>query len=67
MNYFKTGASFFLLLLSSYSFSGVNLKNGNFHISYTDIVVPGGGKKLEITSKDTLGNSVLEFGYLDFC
>jgi acyl dehydratase len=25
------------------------------------------GKKLEISSKDTLGNSVLEFGYLDFC
>jgi acyl dehydratase len=24
-------------------------------------------KKLEINAKDTLGNSVLEFGYLDFC
>ena len=24
-------------------------------------------RKLEINAKDTLGNSVLEFGYLDFC
>lgn len=29
--------------------AGVNLKNGNFYISYTDIVVPGSGKQLEIT------------------
>jgi hypothetical protein len=30
-------------------FAGVNLKNGNFYISYTDIVVPGGGDRLEVT------------------
>lgn len=30
------------------AFSGVNLKNGNFYISYTDIIVPGGGHDLEI-------------------
>jgi hypothetical protein len=30
-------------------FAGVNYKNGNFYVSYTDIVVPGGGKDLEIT------------------
>lgn len=36
----------FLVLLAIFSsqvFAGVNLKNGNFYISYTDIVVPGGG------------------------
>ncbi|MCT4642617.1 MAG: DUF6531 domain-containing protein [Bacteriovoracaceae bacterium] len=38
-----------LSLLISTAFAGVNLKNGNFYISYTDIVVPGGGKKLDIT------------------
>jgi YD repeat-containing protein len=38
-----------LALLSLEAFPGVNLKNGNFYVSYTDIVVPGGGKKLEIT------------------
>lgn len=31
------------------SFAGVNLKNGNFYISYTDIIVPGAGNDLEIT------------------
>jgi len=35
--------------LTSVSFAGVNLKNGNFYIGYTDIVVPGGGHDLEIT------------------
>ncbi|MFN8369009.1 MAG: DUF6531 domain-containing protein [Bacteriovoracaceae bacterium] len=41
-----------LAILSLMAFSlmaGVNLKNGNFYISYTDIVVPGGGPSLEIT------------------
>jgi YD repeat-containing protein len=38
-----------LALMSVDAFPGVNLKNGNFYVSYTDIVVPGGGKKLEIT------------------
>jgi len=64
MNYFKNGASFFLLFLSSYSFSGVNLKNGNFHISYTDIVVPGGGKKLEITR--TYNSKSTDVGWFGF-
>ncbi len=39
----------FLFLLPSLTFGGVNLKNGNFYISYTDIIVPGGGMDLEIT------------------
>lgn len=37
------------LLFSLSAFGGVNLKNGNFYISYTDIVVPGGGNDLEVT------------------
>lgn len=40
---------FCLFLLSGIAHSGVNYKNGNFYVSYTDIVVPGGGKDLEIT------------------
>jgi YD repeat-containing protein len=43
----------FLALMSYFIISplsaGVNLKNGNFYISYTDIVVPGGGTNLKIT------------------
>lgn len=35
--------------LSFSAFAGVNLKNGNFYISYTDIVVHGVGQKLEMT------------------
>jgi YD repeat-containing protein len=38
-----------LLLLSFSAFAGVNLKNGNFYISYLDIKVPGGGNDLSIT------------------
>ena len=37
------------LIASGNLFAGVNYKNGNFYVSYTDIVVPGGGKDLEIT------------------
>jgi len=29
--------------------AGVNLKNGNFYINYFDVIVPGGGKNLEIS------------------
>lgn len=38
-----------LIFVASSAYSGVNLKNGNFYISYTDIVVPGTGKKLDMT------------------
>ena len=44
--------------------AGVNLKNGNFYISYTDIVVPGGGKKLEITR--TYNSKSTESGWFGF-
>ena len=52
------------VLLSSISMAGVNLKNGNFYISYTDIVVPGGGKKLEITR--TYNSKATEIGWFGF-
>lgn len=37
-----------LLMFSLASIAGVNLKNGNFYITYTDIIVPGGGNDLVI-------------------
>ena len=46
------------------AWGGVNLKNGNFYISYTDIVVPGGGKKLEITR--TYNSKSTEVGWFGF-
>jgi len=52
------------LLMSSFAIAGVNLKNGNFYISYTDIVVPGGGKKLEITR--TYNSKATEIGWFGF-
>ncbi len=42
----------FILLLftiSSALLAGVNLKNGNFYISYTDLIVPGGGHDLMVS------------------
>ena len=38
-----------LFLLPVVAFGGVNLKNGNFYITYTDIIVPGGDHDLEVT------------------
>lgn len=52
------------MLMSSIALAGVNLKNGNFYISYTDIVVPGGGKKLEITR--TYNSKATEVGWFGF-
>jgi YD repeat-containing protein len=52
------------LTLSFSSFAGVNLKNGNFYISYTDIVVPGGGQKLEMTR--TYNSKSTEVGWFGF-
>lgn len=52
------------MLVASFAQAGVNLKNGNFYISYTDIVVPGGGKKLEITR--TYNSKSTEIGWFGF-
>jgi YD repeat-containing protein len=49
MNILKGFSLALVTVMVSLAHAGVNLKNGNFYISYTDIVVPGGGKKLEIT------------------
>jgi YD repeat-containing protein len=51
-------------LWASFAHAGVNLKNGNFYISYTDIVVPGGGKKLEITR--TYNSKSTDVGWFGF-
>ncbi len=57
--------SFFIAALTATAaFAGVNLKNGNFYISYTDIVVPGGGKKLEITR--TYNSRATDVGWFGF-
>lgn len=52
------------LMIATFANAGVNLKNGNFYISYTDIVVPGGGKKLEITR--TYNSKSTEVGWFGF-
>lgn len=65
MNFLKgITLSLVAMLLVSNAFAGVNLKNGNFYISYTDIVVPGGGKKLEITR--TYNSKSTEVGWFGF-
>ncbi|MBY0415305.1 MAG: hypothetical protein K2Q18_14130 [Bdellovibrionales bacterium] len=55
-----------LLLLPTIALGGVNLKNGNFYVTYTDIIVPGGDHDLEITrtynSKST-DNGWFGFGW----
>src|SRR5690606_13789872 len=52
------------LLMAGLSMAGVNLKNGNFYISYTDIVVPGSGQKLEITR--TYNSKATDVGWFGF-
>jgi YD repeat-containing protein len=53
-----------VLLIAGVAQAGVNLKNGNFYISYTDLVVPGGGKKLEITR--TYNSKSTDIGWFGF-
>ena len=53
-----------LLLLPVLSFAGVNLKNGNFYITYTDIIVPGGGHDLMI--QRTYNSKSTEVGWFGF-
>ena len=64
MNFKKTFLA--LSLIPALAFGGVNLKNGNFYITYTDIVAPGGDRDLEITrtynSKST-DNGWFGFGW----
>ena len=53
-----------LLLIPTMAMAGVNLKNGNYYISYTDIIVPGGGMELEITR--TNNSKSTEKGWFGF-
>jgi YD repeat-containing protein len=53
-----------LLLLPMMAFAGVNIKNGNYYMAYTDIVVPGGGEDLEITR--TYNSKSTEVGWFGF-
>ncbi|MCP4913924.1 MAG: RHS repeat protein [Oligoflexia bacterium] len=52
------------LFLSSSVFAGVNLKNGNYYISYTDIIVPGNGHDLEVVR--TYNSKSTEKGWFGF-
>jgi YD repeat-containing protein len=52
------------LLLPATLFAGVNLKNGNFYISYTDIIVPGGGHDLKVVR--TYNSRATEKGWFGF-
>lgn len=40
---------FCLLSFIGHSIAGVNIKNGNYYVSYTDLVVPGGANTIKIT------------------
>lgn len=64
MKFWKSNVIIFLALVLSNANAGVNLKNGNFYISYTDIVVPGTGKSLEMTR--TYNSKSTEKGWFGF-
>jgi YD repeat-containing protein len=49
------------LMFSQLAFGGVNLKNGNWYISYSDILVPGAGEDLEIIR--TYNSKSLDIGW----
>lgn len=53
-----------VLLLPFAAHAGVNLKNGNYYVSYTDIRVPGGGQDLEIVR--TYNSTATEVGWFGF-
>ncbi len=64
MRFLKGNAIVLMALLVGFAHAGVNLKNGNFYISYTDIVVPGTGKSLEMTR--TYNSKSTEKGWFAF-
>jgi YD repeat-containing protein len=53
-----------LCFLPFAALAGVNLKNGNFYIGYTDIIVPGGGNDLEISR--TYNSRAVEKGWFGY-
>ena len=60
----KNFALLFFIISSFSAFGGVNLKNGNFYISYTDVVLPGTGKTLRVTR--TYNSKATEIGWFGF-
>ena len=46
------------------AYSGVNLKNGNFYISYTDVIIPGSDRPLEVTR--TYNSKSTDVGWFGF-
>ncbi|HXH31620.1 MAG TPA: DUF6531 domain-containing protein [Bacteriovoracaceae bacterium] len=64
MKFLRLSLVMLAMVAASLATAGVNLKNGNFYISYTDIVVPGGGKKLEITR--TYNSKSTDVGWFGF-
>ena len=63
-NYRKLSLLLIASMASMLSFGGANLKNGNLYMSYTDLVVPGSGKKLEMTR--TYNSKSTENGWFGF-
>jgi YD repeat-containing protein len=58
-------ALFTMALLFSFSlYAGVNLKNGNFYVQYTDIVQPGGGHDLMV--QRTYNSQAIRKGWFGF-
>lgn len=55
---------FIAMLLPLSAWAGVNLKNGNFYVTYTDIRVPGGDNDLEITR--TYNSTATAVGWFGF-
>lgn len=58
--------SLLLMLCSANVGAGVNLKNGNFYISYTDIVLGGGRNKVEVIrtyNSKAVGSNMFGFGW----
>jgi YD repeat-containing protein len=53
-----------VLMLPLSAFAGVNLKNGNFYITYTDIIVPGDGNDLSVVR--TYNSKSTEKGWFGF-
>lgn len=65
MKIFKIGlAATMSMTLALQVFAGVNLKNGNFYIAYTDIAVPGSGPKMEMTR--TYNSKSTHLGWFGF-
>lgn len=56
-----------LILLSAFNaFAGVNFKNGNFYINYTDIVISGGGGTEDLAVVRTYNSTATEKGWFGF-